>query len=281
MPVYSIRVPYDHNLRFLPLMYLVPEELLARCPILCGLPRIPHEIFRSEESMQTVESDAFRGEIMDAIAALVFPHFGFPGWKEHYTGYFPVWRLCYLLPTWAKAVEDEIGWGLQRLFQLPRNAPIIVLPKEQSDVLFERVVKRVIEEQGWQPMLDAIKEMPCIEDYEPIPSNVRTDFIRGWYHTRSKNVQEVSLESYYEEEDRPLFLIQDAVTHVEEHVISKVFLESFLQTLTKKDRKLLALRQAGYSWKEIAEKLAHSSHSCALKRVNLIMKRYKEYGKDD
>lgn len=26
------------------------------------------------------------------------PHFGFGGWKEHYTGYCPVWQLSYVLP---------------------------------------------------------------------------------------------------------------------------------------------------------------------------------------
>jgi two-component system response regulator DesR len=42
---------------------------------------------------------------------------------------------------------------------------------------------------------------------------------------------------------------------VEEHVISKVFLDSFLETLTEQDRRLLDLRQQGYTWKEIAAEL--------------------------
>lgn len=37
-------------------------------------------------------------EVMDAVASLAFPHFDFGGWKEHYTGWCPVWRLPYALP---------------------------------------------------------------------------------------------------------------------------------------------------------------------------------------
>jgi DNA-binding NarL/FixJ family response regulator len=77
-----------------------------------------------------------------------------------------------------------------------------------------------------------------------------------------------------------MFFIPDASSHVEEHVISKVFLDSFLETLTEQDRRLLDLRQQGYTWKEIAAELGYASHSGVLKRVNSIMKRYHEYGKE-
>ena len=66
-----------------------------------------------------------------------------------------MWRLSYSMPLWAKGVEQEIGWNLQRLFQLPRNAEIVFLPEKQIKELFEKIVKKVIAEQGWQPMLDA------------------------------------------------------------------------------------------------------------------------------
>ena len=52
-----------------------------------------------------MQSDAFLNEVMDAVASLTFPHFGFGGWKEHYTGWCPVWRLSYSLPLWAEEVN--------------------------------------------------------------------------------------------------------------------------------------------------------------------------------
>jgi DNA-binding NarL/FixJ family response regulator len=75
-----------------------------------------------------------------------------------------------------------------------------------------------------------------------------------------------------------MFFIPDASSNVEEHVISKVFLESFLETLTEQERKLLELRRQGYTWAEIAQRLGYASHSGVLKRVDSIMKRYYEYG---
>jgi DNA-binding NarL/FixJ family response regulator len=67
---------------------------------------------------------------------------------------------------------------------------------------------------------------------------------------------------------------------VEEHTISKVFLEGFLKTLSERDLRLLNLREMGYTWKEIAAELGYASHSGVLKRVDSIMKRFDEYGRE-
>ena len=274
-----IRIPADSNLRYLPLVYVLPWEVISKYPVLEKLPRIPGDNFSSGDQLDIVAGDEFQKEIMDAVSDLAFPHFGFRGWKEHYTGFCPVWIFSYSLPIWAQEVEKETGMNLQRLIYHPRNLPFAYPSKEEVDTLFERIVKRVIVEQSWQPVLDVVKEMPCHEDFEQVRSNVRTDFLREWYHTRSKKVQEVSLEQTFGDENYgPMFFIPDASTHVEEHVISKVFLESFLETLSEQDRRLLELRWQGYTWTEIAQRLGYASHSGVLKRVNSILKRYYEYG---
>ena len=140
MPPQTIRIPYDSNLRYLPLVYLIPAELMSRCPTLMKIPRNPYQVLQSNDWLDFIDSDQFLDEIMDAVSSLVFPFFGFRGWKEHYTGDFPVWRLSYSIPLWAKGVEQEIGWNLQRLFQLPRNAEIVFLPDKQIKELFEKIV---------------------------------------------------------------------------------------------------------------------------------------------
>lgn len=111
-----IQFPLDSNIRYLPLVYLLPPDLIARCPTLCALPRCLSEIAASDDMMDMITGDAFLKEIMDAVASLAFPHFGFGGWKEHYTGYSPVWRLSYSLPIWTKLIEEETGWGLAGAF---------------------------------------------------------------------------------------------------------------------------------------------------------------------
>ena len=282
MPAVAFKIPYDSNLRYLPLVYLLPEELWYRCPTLMKIPRNPRKVFRSEEFLDLIDSDAFLDEIMDAVSALAFPHFGFPGWKEHYTGDFPVWRLSYSMPLWSKGVERETGWNLQQMFLLPKDAEILFLPKEQIDALFEKVVKKVIEEQGWQPMLDLLHEMPCDKDFEKLRSRVRTDFLRKWYHTRSKKVQSVSLERFYEknwdsdDSDR-LFYVPDPRLHLEEYVCARVDAERFLGSLPEKERRIVKMRDEGYSYVEIAVELGFANHSSVIKRMEGIRKKFRKY----
>lgn len=98
--------PYDSPVRYLPLVYLLPCDLISRFPTLRRLPRSMGALNASPEWGKVILSQQFFGEITDAVASLVFPHFGFGGWKEHYTGWCPVWRLSYALPLWAKG-----GWS--------------------------------------------------------------------------------------------------------------------------------------------------------------------------
>lgn len=273
-----IQFPYDTNLRYLPLVYLLPPDLILQCPTLRTLPRCLSEIAASNEMMDLITGDAFLKEIMDAAASLAFPHFGFGGWKEHYTGYSPVWRLSYSLPVWAKRIEQETGWGLQALFRMKPGTQIPFPDDERVQALFGKVVKRAIEEQGWQPILDVVREMPCDEDFEPWQTNVRIDFLRKWYHTRSKKVQTVSLEELIEaDEDGSIFYIPDATQNVEAYVIAKDFVERFLAMLSEKDRQIVLLRQDGYSYMEIADRMGYKNHSGVIKRIEAVKKKLKEY----
>ena len=117
-------IPPDSNLLYLPFVYFLPEDMMDKCPTRSSLPRCLGEINRSPELIDVVYSDIFLKEIMEAIAMLVFPHFGFRGWKEHYSSDSLAWKLAYLMPIWWKALEEETGWGLQKLFSLPSTAII-------------------------------------------------------------------------------------------------------------------------------------------------------------
>lgn len=270
--------PYDTNLRYLPLVYLLPHDLLAGCPTLRKLPRSMGGLNASPEWAEAIQNDAFLKEIMDAASSLAFPHFGFGGWKEHYTGYFPVWRLSYSLPLWAKGVEQETGWGLQAMFRLPPSFEIPFFDPEDVRALFEVVVGQAIKEQGWRPMLEAVREMPCDEDFKPWDTNARKDFLRKWYHTRSKKVQTVSLEELMEtDEDDSIFYLPDPSQNVEDYVIAKDFVEQFLSALPKRDRQIVQLRQDGYTYVEIADALGYGNHSGVIKRIEAMKKKFRDY----
>ncbi|MCE5236056.1 MAG: hypothetical protein ABFC62_00415 [Clostridiaceae bacterium] len=271
-----VKFPYDSHIRYLPLVYFLPEDRFVRYPLLSTLPRDLSELSNSPAKMKLITGKAFLKDIMDATAALVFPHFGFGGWLEHYTGYFPAWRLSYLLPLWAKLLEKETGWGVQALFQVPPHTEIPFLKPEYIKAVMERVVKRAIGEENWQPVLDVVKEMPCDEDFMKWNTNVRTDFLRKWYHTRSK-VQMVSLEACMEDEEHGIHEIEDISDNFEDRIVAEDFCQRFKARLSEKDMKILELRVEGFTYEEIAAKLGYKNHSGVIKRIQSITKAFVKY----
>ena len=276
-PLPLIKIPYDSNLRYLPLVYFLPEDRIAKYPTLRALPRKVREVIYDDNTLAVVESDAFLKEVTDAAAALVFPHFGFGGWIEHYTGYCPVWKLSYALPVWSGLLEKEIGWGLQALMLIPSSESIPFFDPAYIKDVTRRVVKRGIAEQNWQPVLDVVKEFPCAEDFEEWNTNVRKDFHRKWYHTRSKKVQTVSLEELMEDEENGVHEIAANIMDVTEKVAADDFVSGFREKLSAKDWNILVLRDAGFTYERIASGMGYKNHSGVIKRIRAIAKEFDEY----
>lgn len=88
--------------------------------------------------------------------------------------------------------------------------------------------------------------------FSVIPSR----FIRKWDHTRSKKVQSVSLERFREKnqdtDDDRLFYVPDPRLHLEEYVCARAHAERFLKSLPWKERRIIQMRDEGYSYMEIA-----------------------------
>jgi len=262
------------------MVYLLPEDIISKYPTLRKIPRWVREVVYDENMLEVVESEQFLDEIMDAVSALTFPHFGFRGWKEHYTGYCPVWKLSYSLPIWARVLNDEIQWDLQAMFFIPIDSPIPFFNSDYIVDLMSRVVKRAIDEENWQPILDVIKEMPCDEDFvysEKNKSWVRSDFERRWYHTRSKKVKTISLDECLEDDEHGVFYVEDKSAHYEDNVIVKDFTQRFMARLSDKDLMILELRYMGFTYKEIAERLGYTNHSGVIKRITAIRKEFENY----
>lgn len=275
-PPIFMKIAPDSNLCYLPLVYLLPEDIMAKCPTLRVLPRKVRDVVYDESMLAVVESDQFLNEIADAVAALVFPHFGFNGWKEHYTGYSPVWKLCYVLPIWTRVLNSEIGWDLQALFLIPSIKSIPFFNSDYIKDLMKRIVKRAIAEENWQPVLDVVKEMPCEEDFMRWNTNVRIDFIRKWYHTRSE-IKMISLDACLEDEEHGIYEIEDKSVNFEDKVISEDFCQRFKSRLSPKDMEILELRVKGYTYEAIADKLGYKTHSGVIKRMKSITEAFIQY----
>lgn len=141
----TYKFPHDSPIRYLPLVYMLPYDLLVRCPTLRRLPRSRKALMACPEWGEVMMSQQFLNEVMDTVASLAFPHFGFGGWKEHYTGWCPVWRLSYALPLWAKGVERVRGWGVQALFALPPEFEIPFFDPDDVRSVMKQVVQHKIE----------------------------------------------------------------------------------------------------------------------------------------
>ncbi len=85
-------------------------------------------------------------------------------------------------------------------------------------------------------------ECRCFEDFDQRKSSQKTDFIRKWYHTRTKYPQ--------------------------------ISMEDFLKTLSEKDKQILSLRMAGTNLKTIREitdiqKLAPTLVNSLIERIEV------------
>ena len=267
----------DSNFQWLPLYFFLPESYINSCPTLPKIPRNLHMIDSSTEITALIESEQFINELGDAIAALAFPHFGFRGWKEDYTGYFPVWKLSYVLPLWKKHIEVVTGWGWDALLHFPKDVYIPFMPNEKADEIMAEVVKRGIAEMNWQPILDVIRKMPCEEDYEPRRSRVRIDWERKWYHSRSTRIEQVSLEECMADPTHKIHRKTVAVTDIAADVESADYWERFKARLSHKDKEILVMRANGYPYEEIAARLGYKNHSGVLKRIRVIREVYEKY----
>lgn len=265
------------NINLLPLAYFLPAEIFLACPTLCKIPRCFGEVAKSESIINLIKSDQFFVETADSVAAMTFPHFGFRGWKEHYTGDFPVWKLSYSLHLWSKLLEEETGWGLQMLFATPSTESIPFIDAAFATEIMCRVVHRAIVEQGWQPILDVIKEMPCDEDFERVRSRVRIDFLRKWYHTRAEKVKTVSLEQCLEDSRHDIFVVEGENAHFVTDIISDDYIERFKERLSERDLNILELRVEGHIYEEIAQIIGYKNHSGIIKRIRAIAAEYEDY----
>jgi len=160
---------------------------------------------------------------------------------------------------------------------MPPDMTLPVFPSENIDNIMRRVVKRGIANDNLQPVLDIVKQMPCEEDFEKWDTNIRKDFLRRWYHYRSKNVQTVSLESCLEDEENAIYDIEDESSNIEDTVVSEDYYQRFKDRLSPKDMEILQMRVDGFTYEEIAKTLGYKTHSAVLKRMQSITKAFIKY----
>ena len=270
--------PYRSIYSLLPLMFTLQEDIVNKCPIMKSLPRNPREITNNPEIRKIVETDRFLLEIMDAFSYVVFPHLGFHGWKEDYSGESPVWMIAYLFDAWLDGLKELFGIDEESIFHIFETEEIPFPSPEFSYYMMETIVPWALDKYNLRSVLDAVREMPCAEDYEIRNSRVKIDFIRRWYHTRSRIGMMTSFEEIKYEGDEDFHsIIPSDSRSTAEYITSRDYCHRFKYQLSDKDLSVLEMRELGYTVEEIAKKLGYKNHSGVVKRIQAIKKEFIKY----
>ena len=245
-----------------------------------AIPRNPQELFHNRAACEFVESDLFRLLIIDATAFMVWPYMGFGEYMEIYSGYDPAWRFAHCPDYWIQELTDEgILASAGELFK-GCHSELGYVPEWQIDIYLRYIVPNVMKKHRKDEIIQVAREYPCFEDFDFRKSNQKTDFIRKWYHTRTKHPM-ISLEEFQEayadahggqEYEEP-----DPSQNVEETVVAQALVDQFKATLSEKDMQILELRMSGDTLEKIAEKLGYKNHSGVLKRIRKIGQAYEAY----
>ena len=276
----AFKIPRDSNLNYLPFVYFLPEDMFYKLPTLYKIPRELGGIIHDENMIKLIKSDQFLDDITDAIAMLILPHLGFGGKLNQFTGYSLVYFVACQTQLWVKLLEEVTGWGLNQLFKLKPTTTIHFFETDYIKNVMAQVAERGKNIEAIKNLLAVQREFPCDEDFEQVLSNVRIDFYRKWYHTRSKVGIMASLEEFLESDDGDYYSkVAVDPRNMAEVVASEDYCQRFKSMLSERDLKILELREDGYIFEEIAEKLGYKTHSAVVKRMQAIKEVFLEYEK--
>ena len=276
--------PYK-NAEYIPAYLFLPAAILDRCPQELQLPRTVASYFHDWNVISVVESDLFIELIMDGFAHLVWPYLGVSGYMENYSGYDPVYIIAHSPAFWVQTLQDGgIIPKVEDLMRYGQREIMGLLPEAEVSACFEQIFPLAMDRYRLFDVIEAVKEMRCPEDYDFRRSHARTDFIRKWYHTRTKHA-EFSLDAWNEKRWRQYETqgidIPDTCQDMEGAAITQADAERFLSELPEKDRQILQLRLEGFTLEEIAERLGYKNHSGVLKRIRKIGESYQQYANVD
>ena len=251
------------NLRFegherLMMFYLLPRELVEKVNLL-DFPRDPYEVFSSPKWIARYKDEYFDLVLYDTWAWLVWPHFGIRGGMESYSGYDPFWCLAHAITLWIRTLK-KMGMNAQQFFTSPPGAKLRYLSHEETDAFAKIMVDYYIRHSKFNEIKEIVKAHRAHEDYDARYSNVKIDFYRSYYHTRSK-YKTVGLDQAVNEG-------YDPYDDIDNHV----GLEAFISRLQEKEQQIVKLLLAGYKQAEIAKALGYANHSGVCKRIAKIGK---------
>ena len=283
-PTGIIEIPQDSYLSWLTMFYLMPRVLVEKWPPALKIPRKPFKALRSQACLDIIKQDMFAELVWDCWSWTAWQAFQvkdskgnygeIPGSREQYTGYFPLWQPSYdILRYFRRKIEREYI-SFQMLFTAGSDEEMPWYTWRQFCNLVGNMTDQVIEEENWQPMIDAIWENRTVEDYENKNSVVRNDFMRHWNHDRSGKA--ISLDELVEE-GGDIMNVADPRAEFERKVLSQGQIDSFAKRLSEQDREILRLRMEHHTEQQIADAVGFKTASAVHKRIAKIAAAYEDF----
>ena len=237
------------------------------------------------ELIEYIESPSFAVEIADIVSAAVWFFFDIHASSNAYSVNDPIWMLTYATDWYLTALTKAYYIYPPAVlfhkidYDLPYNTWAVY------QIGFIEIIPQVVEEHHLLPIIDYVKKHRCFEDFqENRESKYKTAFIDQWYHRRTKHPEMLISElqgDYDEDKGQYQNELADPNSRFEEEAETQVDIESFLNRLSDKDKKILELRLQKYTYEEIAAELGYKTHSAVVKRIKRIGETFQKYANTD
>lgn len=250
---------------FLPLFYMTPHEYLTPRK-LDNFPRDPFAAVSSPTWRKLYQSKGWQIEIAEIWAYMMWPHMGIRGRLSHYTTADPFVRVMYSLSLWAWLLA-VMGATTDALATFSDQNPVRYLTEREA----EHNCKQLAGIFWKHPYLKAhqsleiIQEHRAHDDFAVRRTAVYIDFLRQYYHTRTKYTS-VALEDVDGEHE----YIPDGSQDMD-NVIGNDWIQKFYGWLgNRKDVEICKLLLLGTKQEEIGKRLGYKNHSGVNKRIAQI-----------
>lgn len=257
---------------FLPLFYMIPKEHLA-VRKLDKFPRNPLIAVSTPKWRRLYRTKGWQAEVAEVWAYMMWPHMGIRGMLSHYTINEPFVQMLYSLALWAWLFSLQ-GINTDLLASFPPDTALPYITVEQAENNC-----RLMAKSFWgHPYLKAKGCMEIVQhhrahaDFAKRRTSVHIDFLRKYYHTRTRYKQ-VALQDAggaHEEIPDSDFAMED--------IITSLWMEQFFRRLKNdKDVTICKLLYIGCTQAQIAARLGYANHSGINKRIAKIRRKLQEF----
>ena len=276
-----MRISPTSNLRWLPLFFALPEELVSKRPAYLEIPRHMKLLLKEKKYVDMVLDNAFLETVMDLYSWSVWQYIQVPdkkgGYKDipggwhNYSADFPMWRMTYMITSYFHTIfEREIKLDLPHLFRMPDNETFPWPSYHQFSNLVGNATEMAITELNLQPTIDEVWKRRQPEDYEPF-SFKKYEFLRQWNHNRNHPHYSMEKMKEYGVE------LDDPQAEFDRKVIAEQQVAQFEATLSETDKLILQYRMKNYKLQDIADIVGYQTAGAVSKRIDRIAEQYEEF----